>query len=283
MLTAVDAALMVIDAGKGVETQTRKLFEVCRSAGHSDLHVHEQVRPADAKPAGPPGRAGKRPRAAILARRLAARKRPGVPGGVRPAHPPGPPVRARARRGLPGAGPGRLARRPGCQGKALRVGARRGERADRHAGRGRPRLRPGRRARRAPDAGLFRQRRQQLRHPAPPGRLPPRLRAAAGAPVRGTGGPAQVHPGRSPGLFGIHLQDPGEHGPEAPRPDRLPAGLLGEVRARHERPAPAHGKKRAAVLLAQALRPGKGHGRRGLAGRRHRPGRPRFVRDRRHA
>ena len=33
MLTAVDAALMVIDAAKGVETQTRKLFEVCRRRG----------------------------------------------------------------------------------------------------------------------------------------------------------------------------------------------------------------------------------------------------------
>jgi peptide chain release factor 3 len=33
VLTAVDAALMVIDAGKGVESQTRKLFEVCRRRG----------------------------------------------------------------------------------------------------------------------------------------------------------------------------------------------------------------------------------------------------------
>jgi peptide chain release factor 3 len=33
VLTAVDAALMVIDAGKGVETQTRKLFEVCKRRG----------------------------------------------------------------------------------------------------------------------------------------------------------------------------------------------------------------------------------------------------------
>ena len=30
MLTAVDSAVMVIDAAKGIETQTRKLFEVCR-------------------------------------------------------------------------------------------------------------------------------------------------------------------------------------------------------------------------------------------------------------
>jgi peptide chain release factor 3 len=29
-LTAADSAIMVIDAAKGVETQTRKLFEVCR-------------------------------------------------------------------------------------------------------------------------------------------------------------------------------------------------------------------------------------------------------------
>ena len=33
VLTAVDAAIMVIDAGKGIEPQTRKLFEVCRRRG----------------------------------------------------------------------------------------------------------------------------------------------------------------------------------------------------------------------------------------------------------
>ncbi|MGH7996452.1 MAG: peptide chain release factor 3, partial [Opitutaceae bacterium] len=33
VLTAVDAALMVIDAAKGVEARTRKLFEVCRRRG----------------------------------------------------------------------------------------------------------------------------------------------------------------------------------------------------------------------------------------------------------
>ena len=33
MLTAVDAVVMVIDAGKGIETQTRKLFEVCKRRG----------------------------------------------------------------------------------------------------------------------------------------------------------------------------------------------------------------------------------------------------------
>jgi len=33
VLTAVDAVIMVIDAGKGIESQTRKLFEVCRQRG----------------------------------------------------------------------------------------------------------------------------------------------------------------------------------------------------------------------------------------------------------
>ncbi|MES2310181.1 MAG: peptide chain release factor 3 [Verrucomicrobiota bacterium] len=33
VLAAVDAAVMVIDAGKGIESQTRKLFEVCRQRG----------------------------------------------------------------------------------------------------------------------------------------------------------------------------------------------------------------------------------------------------------
>ncbi len=33
VLTAVDAVIMVIDAAKGIETQTRKLFEVCRKRG----------------------------------------------------------------------------------------------------------------------------------------------------------------------------------------------------------------------------------------------------------
>ncbi len=33
VLTAVDAVVMVVDAGKGIESQTRKLFEVCRKRG----------------------------------------------------------------------------------------------------------------------------------------------------------------------------------------------------------------------------------------------------------
>ena len=35
----------------------------------------------------------------------------------------------------------------------------------------------------------------------------------------------------------VRVQDPGEHGSAPPRPDRVPQGLLGEVRARHGRDA----------------------------------------------
>ena len=41
---------------------------------------------------------------------------------------------------------------------------------------------------------------------------------------------------------GLRLQDPGQHGPEPPRPHRLRAALLGQTQARHEGEAHAHGK-----------------------------------------
>jgi peptide chain release factor 3 len=47
VLTAVDAALMVIDAGKGIESQTKKLFEVCRRRGVPILtFINKLDRPA---------------------------------------------------------------------------------------------------------------------------------------------------------------------------------------------------------------------------------------------
>jgi len=48
VLTAVDAVVMVIDAGKGIEAQTRKLFGRVPDAADADFHLHEQVRPANA-------------------------------------------------------------------------------------------------------------------------------------------------------------------------------------------------------------------------------------------
>jgi peptide chain release factor 3 len=50
VLTAVDAAVMVVDAGKGIESQTRKLFEVCRRRG---VPIFTFINKLD-RPARPP-------------------------------------------------------------------------------------------------------------------------------------------------------------------------------------------------------------------------------------
>ncbi len=52
---------------------------------------------------------------------------------------------------------------------------------------------------------------------------PPKARVMAGT---------VISPGK-PSVLRLHLQDPGQHGPQAPRPHRLHARLLGEIRARH--------------------------------------------------
>ena len=48
MLAAVDAAVMLVDAAKGLEPQTMKLFEVCRHRGIPVHHGDQQVGPARA-------------------------------------------------------------------------------------------------------------------------------------------------------------------------------------------------------------------------------------------
>ena len=44
-LMAADSAVMVIDASKGVEAQTRKLFQSLCHAPHPDLYLHQQDGP----------------------------------------------------------------------------------------------------------------------------------------------------------------------------------------------------------------------------------------------
>ena len=47
VLSAVDSAVMVIDAGKGIEAQTLKLFDVCRRRGVPIfVFVNKMVRPS---------------------------------------------------------------------------------------------------------------------------------------------------------------------------------------------------------------------------------------------
>ena len=55
-LTAVDSAIMVIDAAKGIESQTRKLFEVCRLRDIPDHHLHQQGGPRRPRPVRAAGR-----------------------------------------------------------------------------------------------------------------------------------------------------------------------------------------------------------------------------------
>ena len=86
---------------------------------------------------------------------------------------------------------------------------------------------------------------------------------------------------------GLRLQGPGQHGPEAPRPRRLRAHLLGPLPARHEAedgPPPKAHRHRQSDLL---LRPGPWPRRGSLPGRHHRraqsrpaPGRRRALRGR---
>ena len=90
------------------------------------------------------------------------------------------------------------------------------------------------------DAGLLRQRDEQLRRATAArrassnARLPPQPRAHAGGRT--------IDRRRRAGVLRLRLQDPGEHGPAAPRPHRVRPHLLRQVRARHDRaltPAPA--------------------------------------------
>ena len=82
---------------------------------------------------------------------------------------------------------------------------------------------------------------------------------------------------REPRMTGFRLQDPGEHGPQPPRPHRVHARLLRQALARHEGPPEPHrqddGAQRAAVLL----RAGPPHRRGGLRGRRGRHPQPRHA------
>ncbi len=73
VLTAVDAVVMVIDAGKGIETQTRKLFEVCRRRGVPIFTFMNKLRSPLPGSSRPFGRTRKRPRHRRFPCQLAAR------------------------------------------------------------------------------------------------------------------------------------------------------------------------------------------------------------------
>ena len=179
VLSAVDSAVMLIDAGKGVQAQTEKLFQVCRAARDPHLHVHEQDGPAVARAARARRRAREGARHPRDRRHVAHRQRDVVRGRLRPAHAQGSPVRARrAKR--------RATRARGCSTSTTRASRTDPERALREAASRTSSFStaPCRRSTSRKScagkltSGVLRQRDDELRRPALP-RVVHRIRAAA--------------------------------------------------------------------------------------------------------
>ena len=85
-LTAVDSAIMVLDAAKGIEPQTLKLFEVCRLR---DIPIMTLINKMDREATRPGRAAGRDPRPAGAGHgthELADRHGPELQGRVRPCH-----------------------------------------------------------------------------------------------------------------------------------------------------------------------------------------------------
>ena len=97
VLTAVDAALMVIDAANGVEPQTLRLLAGLPRAQHADHHLHQQDGPRGARAAGADRRDRARARHERRAVHLAGRHGQALRRRVRPAR--GADARVRAGRG----------------------------------------------------------------------------------------------------------------------------------------------------------------------------------------
>ena len=93
-----------------------------------------------------------------------------------------------------------------------------------------------------------------------------RYRAAAARPGSR---PAQGR-GRRAAHERLRVQDPGQHGSEPPRPHRVRAAVLGQAHPRHEGEAGAHRQDHVACSAAVLLRPGSRAGGRGLCRRRRR-------------
>ena len=225
---------MVIDAAKGIEARTRKLFEVCRLRDipivtfinkmdresrdpFELLDEIEKTLALDTAPmTWPIGRgrdfAGTYD---IATRRDAAAERGRQDGGA---------AAARSRR----------ARREKSHARRRRDRGRAG------AGQGclpplRFRLVP----RGPPDAGVLRLGPEELRRQGS-ARRARRFRAAAAR-----AGLEHAHGRRARERDdGLRLQDPGQHGPQSPRPHRLCAALLRQAAPRHEGEAHAHRKSR---------------------------------------
>ena len=280
MLTAVDAVVMVIDAGKGIESADAQALRSLPPARRADLHLHEQARPARRATRSSCSTSWRRVlgidacRGELAARRRRRISRASSTGGRSEVHL----FERDARRRVPRAGGGRRARRPGVVKDAWR-----------------PRRTA---ARRATSSRCSTARaRRSTRDAVLAGELTP------------------VFFGSAMNNFGVQLlldalprdSSPppraacqrGEHGDRAGRRRRSPASSsrsrrtwirgtatasrsCASVSGKFERDmtvtARAHRQARAALQLAQALRAGARDRRRGLRRRRHRPRRQSRVR-----
>ena len=248
-LTAVDSAVMVIDAAKGIEARTRKLFEVCRLR---DIPIVTFVNKLDREARDPFELLDEIEK--TLALDTAPMTWPIGSGRdfkgtydlrhnrVRRFGTDDPPIAVN--------GPQRSALRRDRRRDALARSAAEEIELARDGCKpfdldGLPR--------RPSDAGLFRQRAAHVRRRRSDRRAGG-IRAAAAAH---RGGIAHRRSARAED-DGLRVQDPGEHGPEPPRPHRLLARVVRATAARHEGEAAAHrqehGDQRAAVLLRAGAR-----------------------------
>ena len=271
---------MVIDAAKGIEPQTRKLFEVCRLR---DIPIITFVNKMDREARDPFELLDEiaRPLALDVAPdELADRHGPELPGRVRPRQPPTAPARPAAAAWtsedvVPGA------RQPASSMPRARRAA--GASCARSWRWSRALCRPF-------DSQSYREGHltpvffgsalQQFRRP----RAARRARRAT-RPRRGRSRPSQrtVEPDEDK-VTGLRVQGPGEHGPQAPRPGRVRAPVLGPLPARHEA---QHGPRTASRSRSSQpdllLRPRARDRRGGLARRHHRHPQPRQAPRRRRA
>ena len=248
-LLAVDSVVMVIDASKGIEPQTRKLFEVCRQRnlpmltfvnkldqpGRDPLDLLDEIESVLQVAAAPmnwPIGDGDRFRGVydltrneVIFYERESRGERRAPASVSHAGDPAlvEMLGAEAARGL-------------LDSVHLLADGR-----DRVRRRGLPR--------RAADAGLLRQRALQLRSRAVPAGAG-RSRASSGAPAQRS----RVDRSALAGLHGLCLQDSGEHESAAPRPRRLRARLLGRAVEGHAGDQRAPQQSAAAVAAASLLR-----------------------------
>ena len=262
-LTAVDAAVMVIDGAKGVESQTRKLFEVCRlrdlpiltfcnkmdREARDTFEIIDEIQhelQLDVCPASWPIGQGRdflgcydmlHDRLELMDRadrnrRAESISMQGLDDPAMEEHIPAP-LLATLREEV-------------AMARALLP-------AFDHAGD----------ARRQPLADLVRLGDQLLRRAGAHGRHR-RIRPPARGPRRRAARRRRL----GAGGHRLRLQGPGQHGPQAPRPRRLRPPLLRPLPARDEAPPRPHGKPMAVGEPGPLPRPGP-RARRGRLGRRH--------------